>query len=369
MKPDATPVSEPAQQLARRLRELRLTAFTDEPLTQAQLAKAIGVSVPLVSSWENVRRPTPLPQFRLVAYATLFATARAVANGKVRVLPARDLTPQERARRDELEAELAGLRAAATGDAGARPDVPLVRARPAAAGPWYFADQRPVTIVCAPLPDDLRKQMPYTHPDDPDYVALYSYADLDSLIELHGHIRTINPDAQVNIRLASDLVEDDFTTHLILLGGVDWNVITRHLLDVVRIPVRQMSRDDHPTGAAFEVTGPDGIVRFPPVLRRDGARNILVEDVAHFIHGPNPFNRKRTVTVCNGMYGRGTYGAVRSLTDERFRDRNGEYVRERFQPGETFSILTRVRTVGAGVATPDWTLAETRLHEWPEATG
>ena len=41
-------------------------------------------------------------------------------------------------------------------------------------------------------------------------------------------------------------------------------------------------------------------------------------------------NKRRTVTVCNGMYGRGTYGAVRALTDVRFRDSNDGYVKSRF---------------------------------------
>ena len=39
--------------------------------------------------------------------------------------------------------------------------------------------------------------------------------------------------------------------------------------------------------------------------------------MAHFYRSPNPFNHKRTVTVLNGMFSRGTLGAVRALT-ERF---------------------------------------------------
>jgi hypothetical protein len=94
---------------------------------------------------------------------------------------------------------------------------------------------------------------------------------------------------------------------------------------------------------------------------------VLVEDVAHVFRAPNPYNWRRTVTIFNGMFGRGTYGAVRSFTDARFRDRNAEYVDARFPDGETFSILARVRIVMGEVLTPDLTLPETRLHEWPEA--
>jgi hypothetical protein len=66
------------------------------------------------------------------------------------------------------------------------------------------------------------------------------------------------------------------------------------------------------------------------------------------------------------MYGRGTYGAVRALTDAKFRDRNEEYVRKKFPDSPTFGILMRVRINPNGaVVTPDWTLAENRLHERP----
>jgi hypothetical protein len=66
------------------------------------------------------------------------------------------------------------------------------------------------------------------------------------------------------------------------------------------------------------------------------------------------------------MYGRGTYGAVRALTDAKFRDRNEDYVKQRFRDEPSFSLLMRVRINPNGaVVTPDWTQADDRLHEWP----
>lgn len=64
------------------------------------------------------------------------------------------------------------------------------------------------------------------------------------------------------------------------------------------------------------------------------------------------------------MYGRGTYGAVRALTDELFRDRNVEYIRARFEASEAFCILSRVTVENGRALTPDWTLPHTRLFEW-----
>jgi hypothetical protein len=66
------------------------------------------------------------------------------------------------------------------------------------------------------------------------------------------------------------------------------------------------------------------------------------------------------------MFSRGTLGVVRALTDTRFRDRNEAYVRERFAGSDTFSVLSRVPIVNGRAVTPDWTLSDNRLHEWPE---
>jgi hypothetical protein len=103
----------------------------------------------------------------------------------------------------------------------------------------------------------------------------------------------------------------------------------------------------------------------PPHLDTEGH---LLEDVALFFYrGVTPFNRKRTLIVCSGVFGRGTLGAVRALTDARFRDRNAAYLRRRFGDAESFSVISQVPVLDGVGQTPDWTLEENRLHEWPEA--
>ncbi len=64
------------------------------------------------------------------------------------------------------------------------------------------------------------------------------------------------------------------------------------------------------------------------------------------------------------MYGRGTYGVVRTLTDPRFRDRNEEYLTSKFDDSESYCLLTRVPVVDAATLTPDWTSPDSRLFEW-----
>lgn len=354
-----------ARDLAQRLRWLRENGLRSGKVTQQGLARALGVSPPLVSSWEKAKDPTRPPAQYIDAYARFFATGRSVDGGRHLILPRERLTPEEDQRRSELEAELMRLWIAADGSASQPPGA--TGGARIGENPWRFRDGRAITIVCAELPHDYRINTRYADPDDPDYVELYTYTDLDALVELHGHIRASNPDTNVYRRLASELEPDDYSTHLVLLGGVDWNPITRYVLDEVKLPVKQTSFLDDPDGAGFSIGDAEAARLVQPVVVERGGRRTLVEDVAHFFRGPNPFNRRWTVTVCNGMFGRGTYGVVRALTDAEFRDRNAEYLRNRFQGSDRYSVLTRVRVVEREVLTPDWTAEGTVLHEWPEA--
>ncbi|RSD10659.1 helix-turn-helix domain-containing protein [Amycolatopsis eburnea] len=347
------PERTPRAALARRLRALREEQWPDAGITQADLAGAIGrVSVALISSWENPENPVMPPIKRLEVYATLFATRRSLDGDHLRVVPAGELTKEERERRDELLDELRSLHE------GFEPKT-FEQVRDL----WTFEEHQDVTIVCAPLPEELRRHLSYADPESADFVSLYTYADPDALIELFGHIRARNPEARVTFRTADSLIPDDYTAHLILLGGVDWNSVTRDVIERVDLPVEQVGREEDAEQGGFRVRRNGRSILLEPQF--DGGR--LLEDVAQFYRGISPFNRKRTVTVCNGMYGRGTLGAVRALTDPRFRDRNAGYLHDRFGEAESFSIISRVPVVGGQGLTPDWTLEENRLHEWPEA--
>ena len=367
---------DPRQVLARRLRALREEHWPGVKVNQAELAAVLSgggksVSVPLVSSWESRTNPKVPPESRLTDIATFFATRRSLDGQVGRLLSPDEMTVQEKAAREELLQELTRLRSEALDAPGvswpraAIPGTGQEIAQSLSAGPYRVRDGERITIVCAQLPPEMLRQMPYTEPSDPDFIDLYRYSDLDALLELFGHLRAANPASRVQFRAPDQLESDDYTGHLVSLGGVDWNEATSSVLGRLQLPVRQVSEWGKAGGAYFEVTEEGGRkVAHRPRLYKSGGREILQEDVALFARAVSPFNRKRFVTICNGMYGRGTYGAVRALTDERFRDRNTEYIQDQFADSEAFCILTRVAVENAVTLTPDWTLAEMRLFEW-----
>ena len=150
------------------------------------------------------------------------------------------------------------------------------------------------------------------------------------------------------------------------LAGTDWNTIASTMLERLSLPVQQVADWDTPGEQYFQVEDGGVIRKHHPVLQEspDHPKGILQEDVALFARSVSPLNRKRTITFCNGMYGRGTYGAVRALTDERFRDRNAEFLRSHFRDSETYCVLSRVPVVQGVTVTPDWTSGDHTLFEW-----
>jgi transcriptional regulator with XRE-family HTH domain len=351
------------ERLSARLRRLRTEGFAELPVKQKAIAAAFHVSVPLISSWENGNAVPS--RDRLHAYARFFASPRSMESGHPVLLDVDDLTTEERHRFEQLLRELTALRPVAEPPAATPISEDLVTRSPWE-GMWHFPDRSPITLVCARLPAELRASEIYTSPESPDYVELYSYSDLDALMELYGHVYAANPGVPVNRKLADELTQDDVTNHLVLLGGVDWNPMTRRVMKALDLPVTQDKREgDDPDGGSFRVQGQQDVFR--STLEGDAPHQRLIEDVAQFCRAPNPFNRKRSVTICNGNYGRGTYAAVRTLTDPRFRDRNRAYIDARYSPEDTYSILARVTIVAGEVITPDWTLDGTVLHEWSNA--
>lgn len=346
---------EPVLRLAKRLRELRERQWPGRAITQKQLADALGASVPLISSWEHRNRPVVPPERRLHAYATFFATERSV--DEKRVLGPQELDQVEQAKQAKLLDDLVELRSDALG---------ALRQSVAHTELWNFLPDQDITIVCALLPEDKRSNMPFTDPEDPDYIEYYSYGDLDSMLELYGHLRATCPENTVRLKHSKALTAEDMSSNLVLIGGVDWNDVTDNVLRQLDTPIEQIDRPTDDDAGGFRIVGDGEQSVVSPQLESRGDQRELVEDVAHFYRGSNPYNKTRTVTIFNGTFGRGTLGAVRSTIDPRFRSRNEEYVSDRLSDNGVISLLMRVRMFRGKVITPDWTEQGTCLHEWPE---
>lgn len=357
------PLAQPGVlRLAQRLRELREQTWPEAGLTQAALALAFssegGLSSATVSSWESLTVPKVPPRSRLTAYSRFFATRRSLEGDSPRLIPVDELTDEERRTYDRLETELLALRAAARGPS-AKDEVAVTRS-------WHFADPGPITLICAQLPKAETGSL--ADPADPNYTELLSYADLDALVELHGHIRAENPAMDVFFKVSSDVVPDDLSSHVVLLGGIAWNDKTQRLSEMINLPIRQIEIPEIKTGEIFELVRAGEKSKNERFLPRwDSKDGTLQEDVGLLVRRPNPFNSSRSLTICNGIHSRGVLGAVRSLTDARLRDWNEKYIASNFSGQSSFAILMRVSVMAGRTMTPDFRNPDCVLYQWSGA--
>jgi transcriptional regulator with XRE-family HTH domain len=332
--------------LARRLRELR----ESKQLTQAQLATALSsegrVATPTVSSWESETNPKTPPEARIRAYARFFCTERSSA-GQAQLIPEAQLTPDELDRRQELEFQLLGL----------------FHAQDRQARRTFQFDVGPVIVICPDVPEDVRG--PLADEKNSNFTKMQQYGDLDALIELYGHLRAENSNLGVSHRLASEAVSsDDLSSHVILLGGISCNKVTRRIQSVLgQVPIIQAAVDDLKDGDIFCVKTSDAVQSFYPEFGDLGDGKELLADVAYVARLRNPFKIDRTLTICNGIFSRGVLGAVRCLTDPGVREENEKYLADRFPDGE-FAMLLRVQVVDNKTLAPDLQDPAARLYEW-----
>jgi transcriptional regulator with XRE-family HTH domain len=375
-------------ELGERLRALR-DGWEGLSVTQSHVAKALGVSLPLISSWESGKAVPP--EERLKSYALFFATRRTRAGAAAKLLPLDDLTDDEERLRRELIDELIALREAALKDDGsAAPATGALGGRF-----WYFPDGQPVVILYNTF--ESLAALDYSQPKHPNYISQLANADIDGLLELVGHIRAENPTIEIRWKAlggrgagADSLKPDDLSANLVLLGGAvesrganpyAWLQRRMDLPIFTRLPdggdedydsefVVQVDEQGHPhhEGPAEEV--------YRPVFLRDsdaqGRPRLLSEpdeqgrrfpqleyDVALLARQPNPLNLSASITICSGIFSRGAYGSVRSMTDASLRTRNEAYLYERFRDPEDrtalrpFWMLFHVPVLLGETLTPD----------------
>ena len=143
------------------------------------------MAVSTLSAWENVSTPTLPSRERLASYARFFATVRSLEGERPHLVPLAELSDVEDEARKELERELFRLR---DDDAGQAPSPHQS---------WRFKDGAPITIICSELSKS-HEVVPLSDVDNPNYTRLYSFADLDALVELLGYLHSNNPMRRLN---------------------------------------------------------------------------------------------------------------------------------------------------------------------------
>ena len=343
-----------ASTLARALRELREDTWPDVELTQAQLAAALStegrVAPATLSSWESATAPKTPSIARVSSYARFFCTRRSL-DGVPHLIPEQDLTSKELADFRTLEGRL----------------LDLLNPEDDKFAHTFQFETGPINVICPIAPSHLRG--PLANEQHPNFNKLQQYGDLDALIELYGHLRAENPSLNIYHRLTSEVERDHLLTHVILLGGISWNPIARRFQSAIsQVPITQVVVDNLEGGDIFQIDTPDRKILLYPEYEEGSDGKELVADIGFIARLRNPFKMNRTLTICNGIYSRGVFGAVRCLTDASVRDENERYIANRF-PDSEFAMLLRVPIFAGEIVSPDLQNPDLRLYEWPPRQG
>jgi hypothetical protein len=229
---------------------------------------------------------------------------------------------------------------------------------------WRFPPGEPVMITCGRIPESMVNNFSASDPRDPDYVDLLTYTDPDTLVHLFGHIRALNPEHEVKFATTSDLQPTDYSSHLVVIGGSDFNMLTRDMFSTLRLPVKMSPRIPETDWLGLEVADGERTQRFSPVLGDDYGSRILHEDVILFFRGLNPVDPRRTITICAGMYARGTLAAAQCLTDPVLGPANQAYLHRTVGANLHFGFVARALVLNGMVAPPNLTNPGRRLYEW-----
>jgi transcriptional regulator with XRE-family HTH domain len=309
--------------LAERLRRLRQSGLS-RPLTQREVAAALGrekpLSLALISSWENGKAVPP--DDRLRDLARLYAPGADGDAAHLGLLDDARLGDGGRQARERLERELFLLRQhAEPADTG--PGGRSERGTGPANGMWHFPDSVEICIVASRLPDRVLANVDYADYRHPNHINLLHYADADALVEVFGHVRAANPRSKVTFKTWQEMVPDDWSKHVVVLGG-DWNEATKWYRRRVELPVEFVDPNaEAEFDGFFRVTVLDPPRDFKPTFTPPPADLPQLEyDVGLFARSPNPANPSTTLTLCQGIFSRGTFGLVRMFTDAAHRDAN-----------------------------------------------
>ncbi len=234
----------------------------------------------------------------------------------------------------------------------------------------------------------------------PNAIASLWNADMDAAAELAQHVLGENPGADVQIILDTEVEARHLTAgHVIVLGQAD-SLLTedptrratstraragamQYLSDRLELPVYPgvpSSADPEYDGRFVVLSDEDGVPTRGGVRRDEYAPRFVLQggerlidhgqprleyDVALLARTTNPFNQGATLTICSGIFSRGTYGTVRALTDPTLRSRNEQFLHERFGRGPFWMLLhvpVLSTITGAQTLTPDLTRPFHRLR-------
>lgn len=213
---------------------------------------------------------------------------------------------------------------------------------------WGFGEYDEVLVVCSELDEPEKRQ----HPEPNEFIYLGKYGDVDALVETLITLHRLYPNLKVIFRSANEInmVPQELSTHIILIGGPDYNKLTR----------------------IFEKYSPFSYLRGEKeediFIKRKSTNEVFIPfvedeligkfiDYGFFVKMKNPYNPLKKLIMIGGAHTYGVFGAIKAFSyfsndKKEISYQNCVSIIDALGNDPEFAILFKVESVGCTVLTP-----------------
>lgn len=205
-----------------------------------------------------------------------------------------------------------------------------------------------IYIVCSQLDEsELRQQ-----PEPEEFLYLSKYGDIDAFFEVLTSLGKVFPRLNAKFCTGQEFGkfnENQYATNLLLIGGPDYNEITRFFMQYT--PFEFITR----RGQALLNDKKNNRVFKSAYCKEQGLRKVT--DYGFFLKMPNPLNHNKTLIMINGIHTYGVYGAAKCFLSQDEHEinltmRNCKDIIDRLGKAPNFAVILEVQSINNIVAIP-----------------
>ncbi len=214
---------------------------------------------------------------------------------------------------------------------------------------WDFNKDDYVFIICPELEEPAKRQ----EPEPQEFLYLGKYGDIDSLLVIYTSLNKIYPQLTIKFCTSKEfnnLPGNPYADNLILIGGPDYNQITRAFMDYT--PFEFNKNDLGDTILKYKKTEQIFESKF---TKQKEIEEVI--DFGFFLKMPNPNNPNKKLIIINGIHTYGVYGAAKgfSLYDENemnISQSNCKIVIDASGNDCNFAVILKVRAINKKIGIP-----------------
>lgn len=224
---------------------------------------------------------------------------------------------------------------------------------------WKYGGRQTVWIICSEADNPEVRQWP----EPREFIYFLKYGDVDALFETTITLERIYQNLNIRIMSSGEFqqVTGNFPTHMIAIGGPDYNALTARLIQDNRLSVGYRS----PYVEELSQTDPAEIVLIAPDTEKEFFETEKEKDFGYIERIENPWSTGGTITVLGGNHTIGVAAAAKMfsvLEEGRFsitaRTRsNFRHLRKTVGKSRYFYAIFPAEKVGAVIVQPDLSAA------------